>query len=143
MDRRGALKDTIGACFALLSAAAAVTAVTPGGVHQSAAPAGTVLDYAVLQAPGSGAWDSMQNPGEDVTFQVAGVTLKVDAGAALAIAQAAQATLDGARPTVNANHLCIQCRWVETRVFADPDLVNGKTAWRAVAMFKLLVDQVS
>lgn len=142
MDRRGALKDALAGCFKLLNVAA-LTTVATGGVYQSQAPQGTVLDYVVLESPTSEQWDSMQNPGEDITFNLAAVTLKPDAGAAMAILEVGIGLLDGKRPTVNANHLCIRCAWQRTKVMKDPDLVNGKTAWRAVATYAVLVDQVA
>lgn len=142
ISRRGALKDTLAGIYALLNVAA-MTAVTPGGLHQSQAPEGTVTNCVVIQGPTSEAWDAMTSAGEAIAFTLAAVTFGADAGPAMAILQIGQQLLQGARPTINANHVCIQCRWVSSTVFPDPALVNNKPVWRAVGQFALLVDQIS
>lgn len=139
-NRRGALRLTLGAVHRLLSVST-LTALATGLVHHDQAPQDTVNDYVLIQAPVGTNWDSMQNPGEDIYFQVACVTFKPDSGPAMAMLEVVKQLVDGERPSI-ANHLCVALQWKDQRVLPD-DVVNGKPGWRAVATFRALVDQTS
>lgn len=139
--RRGALGTAMGAIYRLLNVAA-LTNVAAGGVHHGQATKNELRDYVVIQAPSGDDWSTMQSPGEEDVFQVAAVTLAGDYGPALAMLAIVMQLLDGERPAI-ANHLCVCLQWQHNETFRDPDLVNGLPAWRAVATFRMLVDQVS
>lgn len=140
--RRGALRAGIAALYGLVNVSS-VTSVAIGGVHHAQAPEGTVADYVLIQTPQSINWDSMQNPGEDCEVQIAAVTLGPDEGPALALINLVTQAVDGERPAIDGNHLCIALQFKWVRVVPEPTLVNGKTTWRAVAGFRMLLDQVS
>lgn len=139
--RRGVVKDALGAVYDLL-AVSTLTTLATGGVHHGQPPANELRDHVILQAPTGEAWNAMQSPGEDVFFQVAGVTLSPDYGPALAMLTVVIQLLDGERPTVS-NHLCVALQYQRTQVFQEPDLVNNVPTWRAVAVFRMLWDQTS
>lgn len=144
--RRDAAWDLIAAVYPLLNVAA-FTAVATGGVFHAQAPQTTPLPYGVLQAPGATeAMPVMQGGqvaiGQEVRFQLRGVSAAPDYAEALLIAQAGIQLLDGVTPAV-ANHLVLRLWWEWTRVFPDPEMVNGVPVWNAVAQFCALLDQVS
>lgn len=140
-SRRFALRDLMAAVYGLLDVST-LTSQAPGGVHHAAAPVNELRDYVLLQAPAATPWDAMQSPGEETTFSIAAVTLAPDYGRALALITLAIQLLDGERPTIS-NHLCVALQWRATETYADPELINGVPTWRAVAMFRGLVDQTS
>lgn len=130
------------AVYRLLNVAT-MTNVATGGVHHGRAPQGTARPYVVLESPTSEGWDAMQQPGEHGEFWVRAV-VAVDYMLALQIVGLAQQLVDGERPTIDANHLCVQLRWVRTnRPYPDPELVNSVLVWHAIAVFEHKVDQIS
>ena len=139
--RRGSLRQTVGAVYGLLNVVS-MTTVATGGVHQARAPQGTTRPYVVIESPRSEAWDAMQQPGEEGEFWVRAVC-EVDYMVALQILGLAQQLVDGERPTIDANHLCVQLKWVRNIAYPDPEMVNSVPVWHAVATFRFLVDQVA
>jgi hypothetical protein len=77
-----------------------------------------------------------------VRFQLRAVSSAPDYAEALLIVQAGIQLLDGAGPAV-ANHQVLRLWWEWTRVYPDPEMVNGVPVWNAVAQFCALLDQVS
>jgi hypothetical protein len=142
--RRDATWELLAAVYALLNVPALTGAgLATGGLYHAVAPQQTVLPYAVLQAPGADlALPAMQTPGQEARFQVKAVSSAPDYAEALLIIQAAIQILDGARPTI-ANHLVPRLWWEWTRVYPEPELVNGVPVWNAVSQWCALVDQVS
>lgn len=140
--RRDATWELMAAVYPLLNVAQ-LLAVSTSGLFHALAPPGTVPPYTVLQAPGADlALPAMQTPGQEVRFQVKAVSDAPDYAEALLIIQAAIQILDGARPAI-ANHLVLRLWWEWTRVYPEPELVNGVPAWNAVSQWCALLDQVS
>lgn len=140
--RRGVLRQALAALYGLVNVST-VTDVATGGVHHAQAPQNTVLPIVILQSPASIAWDTMQNPGEAAEVQIASVAAGPDYGPALALNQLVVQVVDGERPTIDADHLCIALQFRSVLVVPEPDLVNGVTVWRAVSTFRMLLDQVN
>lgn len=140
--RRDATWELMAAVYPLLNVAQ-LLAVATSGVFHAQAPQGTAAPYAVIQGPaGYLALPTMQTPGQEVRFQVKGVSSGLDYAEALLIVQAAIQLLDGTRPVV-ANHLVLRLAWEWTQCYPDPELVNGVPVWQVVSQWHALVDQVS
>lgn len=139
--RRTALREVVAAIYGVLNVAS-LTDVAAGGVHHGAAAVNELRDYVLIQAPTAVAWDAMQSPGEESLVSIAAVTLKPDYGQALALIAVCVQLLDGARPAIT-NHLCVALRWLQTTTVQEPELINNVPTWRAVAQFRVLVDQIS
>jgi len=139
--RRGGLRGLMAAVYPLLNVST-LTTVSTGGVFQGIAPQGTAKPYTVIEAPRSEKWNAMQQSGEDDRFYVRAVSERGDYGEALSIIAVVIQLLDGERPSIT-NHLTVSLSWEDTRVFPDPEMVNGVPVFHALAEFRSLVDQVS
>jgi hypothetical protein len=142
--RRDATWDLVAAVYPLLDVAAVTGAgLATGGVHQGLAPQTTAPPYLVIQAPaGYLALPAMSTPGQEVRFQLKALSADPTFAEALLIIQAAIQVLDGVKPVI-ANHLVLRLWWEWTRVYEDPELVNGVPIFNAVSQWCALVDQVS
>lgn len=142
-NRRPALRDVLAAIYGLANVAATL-AVAAGGVHQGQPSEDQTSDYVTIEWPSAERWDSMQENGEKVTFQLTANTFGPDAGNGLAIRAVVIPLIDNQRPVITANHLCVVCRWLRSIVpYKDPDTVNGQIVWRTVDTYEVLVEQVS
>jgi hypothetical protein len=126
---------------------ASVLAVATNGLFHAQAPQGTAPPYAVLQAPAtSEAMPVMQGGqvaiGQEIRFQLRAVSSAPDYAEAILILQAGIQLLDGAAPAV-ANHQLLRLWFEWSRVYEDPEMVNGVPVWNGVAQFCALLDQVS
>lgn len=142
MIRRGVTDDLLAAVYPLLNVASWLAVATSGLFHAQA-PQGTVPPYGVLQAPmGVVALPTMSVPGEEVRFQLRGVSRGLDYAEALAIIKAAVPLLENAQPAI-ANHFVLRIWWESTQVYPDPEMVNGIPVWHAVGQWCSLIEQVS
>lgn len=144
--RRDATEPLLEAIWPLLNVAA-FTAVATSGLFRSQAPQATAPPYGILQSAAAyEALPVMQGGqvaiGQEIRFQIRGVSAGLDDAEAVLIAQQAIQLLDGVVPNV-ANHLVLRLWWEWTQTYKDPELVNGVPVWNAVSQFCALVDQVS
>jgi hypothetical protein len=147
VTRREATEPVIAAVYPIVNVAA-VLAVASSGVFRSQAIQGTLPPYLIIQAPRANealpVMQSVDLPviGQEVEFQLRGVSAAPEDSEARLIVGAAVPLVDGARLVI-ANFEVLRVWWKWTIAYQDPELVNGIPVWNAVAQFCALLDQVN
>ena len=133
---RSGIKVLGDAVYALLNVAG-FTALSTGGVYNDV-PQGTALPYTMFGNFIETRWDSMGQPGKQITFDVHVVSQFEGDKEATEIASKAIELLHYQRPTVS-GHTCVVIQYEQTVMFEE--LVNGILTRHHVAMFRALLDQ--